>query len=681
MKIKHILQCIVIIIILTCSLNILFPINNLSVRDPDNIGSKLGYIDRATLIVEPRGGYTEQSLYLWYSDHNQFPGNDKIEVIHRFELPQGSVVNDLWLWIGDSVMQAIMLDTWTARAIYDSIVDVKLDPAFLSKNGNQYELRIYPLESGSFRRIKMNYITPTKWRGRRATTLLPYKFLNSNNTTSKPLEILFRTHENIWGEPVLLEEPDLTFTPLIDTLNYHFKYCALGDISPYEQLTLEFTTNFKDGYFFNGSQIKNEPSYFQLGLLPVDFFNLQTDTSSQKCAVGLDLSGNYNRNLDLLIPKIEDALISHLKKNDKFKIIVTGNGQLQHITSDWTSPSFNNIHTAFNEFQLSDFAEELNNNRIPHILYCDGSAAGCWRWASMDIATWEKWDNIMQARHRFKHVDIIAAYQHGYDNLISQQEAELVIASLDSVFKRGGRFLTFYDYNRVGREKLASYYIPGLTTNKKISGTLYRNLDGNIGEYFPESVFHPQINILEYHNDPDVKIELMDEDGKPAVISKKIYEGLLVVSGLWAFGDDPALRELLGVPLLGLNQVSSHFQLTELLEEVKTISSTGTFSKSLIFSNSDSLILQTDAENWVDQYLSSFQATTPVFNSINLLDGTTITPAYQTINNVDYYGSGYLLKHLADETRGVHSETHINDWDFISALTSVRLIFENGYVS
>ena len=96
--------------------------NELSVLTSGVGSSRPGYIKQSVLVVEPHGGYVEQSLYLEYTDNNQFPGRSDVEIVHRFELPEGSVINDLWLWIGDEVMQAIMLDTWTATAIYDSIV-------------------------------------------------------------------------------------------------------------------------------------------------------------------------------------------------------------------------------------------------------------------------------------------------------------------------------------------------------------------------------------------------------------------------------------------------------------------------------------------------------------------------------------------------------------------------------
>jgi hypothetical protein len=94
------LYCCTAILILTSHI---FAINNLSIRqDVSHPVVIPGYIDEATLVVEPGNGYSNQSLYIKYSDHGKLGGNDV--VTHSFELPDGSVVNDLWLWIGDSVM-------------------------------------------------------------------------------------------------------------------------------------------------------------------------------------------------------------------------------------------------------------------------------------------------------------------------------------------------------------------------------------------------------------------------------------------------------------------------------------------------------------------------------------------------------------------------------------------------
>ena len=204
--------------------------------------------------------------------------------------------------------------------------------------------------------------------------------------------------------------------------------------------------------------------------------------------------------------------------------------------------------------------------------------------------------------------------------------------------------------------------------NEHNNVTLYRNSEGNIGLDFPESIDHGGTYFLQY-DDPDVKIELENANGDPAVISKRLGNGgLIVVSGIWSFNDDAPLRKMLAVPLLGLNKpVDSYSQLSALLDNIRSEFNTDQFDKALILSNSDSLVLETPAKNWADNYLSQFAGNKPVFNSVNLLNG--VFPSV-TVDGILYYGSGYLLKRLSELTYGLHFETYSNDWDLISSLLS-----------
>ncbi len=360
-------------------------INILTVQDPEKYGSKYGYIDEATLVVEPHGGYVEQSLYLTYSDHGQYQGNDKIEIVHRFELPQGSAVNDLWLWMGNDVMKATVLDVWTARAVYDSIVQKRHDPAFLSQNGSQYELHIYPLSSGSYRKIKLNFISPTQWMGNQATAQLPFLMLRSNNAPTRPLDIMFRTQEPIWGQPVLLEQPENEFGPLADSLGYHFELCYVPDISTLNHMNIAFETDFTDGCFYEANQTGDEASYFEIGLMPQEFFHLNADTSAQRWFVGLDLSGRYNRRLSILVPEVEMLLSSCLRGKDLFHLCAVGAGDSMQVTDTWYSGTDSIIAGALTAFKQSALGQELQTLRFPHIVYCDKLASTCWQFPGIEV--------------------------------------------------------------------------------------------------------------------------------------------------------------------------------------------------------------------------------------------------------------------------------------------------------
>jgi len=82
---------------------------------------------------------------------------------------------------------------------------------------------------------------------------------------------------------------------------------------------------------------------------------------------------------------------------------------------------------------------------------------------------------------------------------------------------------------------------------------------------------------------------LQDQNGSPVVISKKISNGLLVVSAIWSMLDDGALKKLLGVPLLGLNAVTKNQLLTNMLKTVQSKYVQSPFDKVFVLSNSDSL--------------------------------------------------------------------------------------------
>lgn len=652
-----------IILFLCCPA--LWAVNQLSVQNPAVYGSRPGYIDEATLVVEPHGAFVEQSLYLNYSDHHVFNTSAGLEVVHRFELPAGSVVNDMWLWIADSVMQAICLDTWTARAIYDSIVSFKRDPAFLTKTGDQYELHIYPLLSGSFRKVKINFITPTRWQGATATAVLPVTMLQVNSGLPTPLTILFREKSYIWNDPRLVEFPNNGFKTLPDTLDWHFKTTTVTDVYRCTQLTLEFGLQFPNGLYCQASRGPDNRDYFQVGLLPDQLFQAAADTMQKKYVFGLDVNPPAGEDADAFLTELGASLTAFLTERDRFQVIMTGADQVYEPDRVWQKGSAANITAVIAKCRTSPVMAALAARRPLHILYTDNHAMTCWSFPGIEkLVTRESGVDIVSSRFRYRYADVVAAYDHGHENVPSQTQITLVTASLDSFFTRGGRLLSFYDYNRVAKEKLASFYINGLTTLEKFSGTVFRNVQGNIGAGFPASFHHPVANILSY-NDPNVRIEAMDARGRPVVISKKIRNGLLVVSGLWSFQDDAAMRSLLATPLLGLSKATSQ-QLPQLLDLLAARFQSDSYNRGLVLSYSDSLLNPTLAQQTVAEYLQKFQPFTPTLHTVTLLSGRSFTPPSWVENGIAYYGSGYWLKTVSEKTGGQHFERHLHDWNYIS---------------
>lgn len=635
-------------------------------------GTKPGYIDEATLIVEPHGAYVQQTLILSYGDHGQFGSSPEVEIDHRFRLPAGAVVNDLWLWINDICVRGRIMSTWSARAVYDSIVQSHRDPAFLAKAGSTFELHIYPLQSGATRKIKLVFITPTMWVGHTAAAELPLKMLLDNNAVMKPLRIVFKVAEKVWGEPTIAELPMQAFGDWIDSVGSSYKALDLVDVSELTGLTLGFSMQFPGGYHFTASSPHNDGTYFQFGFDPGALFHLTVDSTAKRLLVGLDLSGAHCKNYTTLLPSLMQLLGSAAKPQDSIKLLVAGAHKVLPVLPGWMPGREDSIDALLRSFATSDWGREIQAEVLPHILYCDKHAVTCWQFPGLDnYATHSEYPDLLSALKHFHSAGVIAAYDQGYEASGSTaKQLDEIISRLDSFFVQGGRFLTYFDYNRIDSERLARHYIPELSVTKiqEANQTLYSNRQGTIGRFFPESFLHYNFNYLTYRPDPSVTVEVADYMGRPYVISKRVSNGLLVVSALWEFRDDAAQKTAINVPLLGLNAFTREQLLTTLLDSVRVSFGREGFDEAIVLSNTDSLFEKRDAQTWTAFYAARYGGTAPRIHTVNLLDGTLFRPASLIDDLVEYLGSGYLLKTVSDVFHGSHHKLDTDPW--ISVITS-----------
>ncbi|MBE0642745.1 MAG: hypothetical protein IH600_01565 [Bacteroidetes bacterium] len=645
----------------------------LSTRTSD-YGTKPGYIDDATLIVEPHGAYVEQTLILTYGDHRQFGDSPEVEVDHRFRLPANAVVNDLWLWINNICVRGRILSTWSARAVYDSIVQSHRDPAFLAKAGTTFELHVYPLTSGSTRKLKLVFITPTLWVGNTAAAELPLKMLLNNNAEMKPLHILFKVAEKVWGEPTIAELPMQPFGDWKDSAGSSYKAMDLVDISELTGLTLGFTMQFPGGYYFTTSRPPNDGTYFQFGFDPGALFHLTVDSTARRLLVGLDLSGAHGKNYTTLLPPLKQLLRSAARPQDSIRLLVAGAHMVLPVQPGWMPGRADSINALVASFATSDWGREIAAEVLPHVLYCDKLAVTCWQFPGLDdYATHGEYRDLPSALQDFRSAGVIAAYEQGSEAAGNTADHfEEIISRLDSFFVQGGRFLTYFDYNRVGKERIGSHYIPELSVTriKEANLTLHSNRQGNIGRFFPETFLHYNFNYLTYRPDPSVKVEVSDDQGRPYVISKRIANGLLVVSALWEFRDDAAQKTAINVPLLGLNAFTREQLLTALLDSVRVTFEQEGFDQTIVLSNTDSLFEKTDAQAWTAAYAARYAGATPRIHTVNLLDGSMYSPPSLIDDLVEYLGCGYLLKTVADAFHGSHYKLDTDPW--ISIITSTN---------
>jgi Ca-activated chloride channel family protein len=83
----------------------------------------------------------------------------ELEGFYVFELPDGAVVDGLWMWVDGTRQTFTVRRKEEAEQVYDSLREAGIgDPAILSTLGaNRFQLRLYPLRPGVERRIEIEY--------------------------------------------------------------------------------------------------------------------------------------------------------------------------------------------------------------------------------------------------------------------------------------------------------------------------------------------------------------------------------------------------------------------------------------------------------------------------------------------------------------------------------------------
>lgn len=166
---------------------------DLTINEPATWGATpvQGAIDEATITLKPSGAYIEVGLYMTFSAKGtQYAGSwNPLEVTLNFELPEGAIMYDSWLWVNQDIIQGIIIAEEDARDAYEAIVPdpsappVLTDPSLLTKDGNQYQLRVYPMLANASnndpnrwmltRRVKLSYLVPATWNKDEILAQLP----------------------------------------------------------------------------------------------------------------------------------------------------------------------------------------------------------------------------------------------------------------------------------------------------------------------------------------------------------------------------------------------------------------------------------------------------------------------------------------------------------------------------
>jgi hypothetical protein len=304
-----------------------------------------GTIEQAVLSIHPKGICTENNLYLTFSARGlSFSNSDSIEVQFYFNLPDGAIVTDLWLWIDSTtIMKALILDRWTASSIYENIVKRRRDPAVLYKDyNNYYQLRVYPMAGSSTRRIKITYLTRNDWTIKSIVSPMPMHIIRASNNAVPKFSILFWS-DGIWKNPWIFEREDITGNARIDSNGKEFSEFTLRYNDYQSSLSIAYSSPIQHGVFVQRFQRGNDGIY-QLALIPSKALNLP---SGRKVALLFDFDPTKsNTTAAEVVLTIKSMLRENFTEADSLNLIFS-QVNIRRVAEHWFAGDSTGIQTAF----------------------------------------------------------------------------------------------------------------------------------------------------------------------------------------------------------------------------------------------------------------------------------------------------------------------------------------------
>ncbi|MBN2521427.1 MAG: T9SS type A sorting domain-containing protein [Bacteroidales bacterium] len=339
------------------NINIAYAYSNLWVQEPRTWSiSGQGTIDEAIFTVEPKGIYAECNLIYTFSAEGLGATNqDTLEVSFDFMLPEGSMVTNSYLLIGDSLVEARLLDQWTATQIYEGIVQRRRDPSILYKQwGNQYFLRIFPMAGNESRKAIVTYLVPANWTKDYTSILLPTEILQSSaNHVDKISVYLYRDSE--WQNPRILEVPYGKFIQVDDP---EFGQCEKIEINHngenYSSVSVGFDSPMTNGLYLKTFDIGGE-GFYHLAFLPSKVLNIN-EPKRVAFIVDYDKNMTWVSKIDI-IDKIQAYIKEYFSEYDEFNLFYSDGREIQSLSGTWIPATQPEIDGYFGSLDLEDISD------------------------------------------------------------------------------------------------------------------------------------------------------------------------------------------------------------------------------------------------------------------------------------------------------------------------------------
>lgn len=331
---------------------------SLQVQDPRQAWNiHQGSIDTAVLSIKPKGAYFEYGLYLTLSSKPYTYSADTFEVQLFFDLPKGAIVTDSWLWVGNQIVQASIMDRNRANIVYEGIVQRRQDPSILYKNSDtQYELRVFPQPANQTRKVKITYLVPAEWQGKSISAPLPLNILKASlNVPFFQVLSYVDASEN----PAIAELPSVNLQTLPGINGSHKANIPASGITGNSQLNFVMKSPMQNGVFAATYPTGPTDGFYQLVLKPDDILNI---VHGRKTAILFDYkAGLSNVTTNEILQSAREMLLKYYLPTDSFNLFFSTQTGIYSPSNVWLPCDTAYIQYTFNNLPNGNPIASLPN--------------------------------------------------------------------------------------------------------------------------------------------------------------------------------------------------------------------------------------------------------------------------------------------------------------------------------
>ncbi len=324
-------------------------------------------IDEATLVIHPAGAYVEMNLYMTVSyDFNSwfFKNYNELEFLWQFNLPEDAIVHQFWYWQGDSIIQANVMDKWTAELLFNDVSNPVRNPGLLTQSFPSagqvaYQLKLFPVMRNEKRRCKIQYLLPGRPTGDKLRIWLPMTQLVSEKTPGiNKLKILYKYDSEIY-------EPKIIGSDVLSSGNNTQQQAWETDIPvSYNQFVeLELPSPLKNNKPFLTAYTQGDQNFYHLAVNPPDVPKISKHRNIL-FAIDFNRYNTDNVDGDFLLSYLKESLLQAFNESDSInvfaaydEIVSGGNG--------WIACSKDGIDSLFEKIMMRSFPSY--NNLLPLI--------------------------------------------------------------------------------------------------------------------------------------------------------------------------------------------------------------------------------------------------------------------------------------------------------------------------